>query len=132
MLTSGEILKAVLGAEAHEGSLADKTGSFQDLIAGLAAVRAWRPEVFDFFIQEQPEGGVRIIAEFNGATIIVMDTLEITVDDELILNGRNLSRDPLMLVRKRDEIVTELIATAAGRAARCKREYDTNLKKVCA
>lgn len=130
MLTSGEILKAALGEEAHRSTLGGNAGRFQDLIAGLAAVKAWRPDVFDFVIQNEADGGVRIVAEFNGASIIIMDTLEITTDDELILNGRNLSRDPSLLAKKRNEIVTELIASAAGRAAMCKRETEIMPRKA--
>src|SRR5437660_298711 len=93
MLTGKEMLKKVLGGETQEELWGDKAGKFHALIEGLAAVKAWRPDVFDYFIQEQADGSLRIIAEFNGASIIVMDTLEITTEDELIMNGRNLSRD---------------------------------------
>ena len=127
MLTTGEIRGAVLAGEGHN-PLRDKAERFQDLIEGLQLLQERRPDEFSFSIEKRADDSIRITVEFNEALIVVMDTLEISATDELILNGRNLSRDPLLFTKARDEIVSDLLTAASGRAARCRREG----RKVCA
>ena len=128
MLTAGEIRGAVLAGEHQTSLIRDKAERFQDLIDGLQLLQTHRPEEFSFTVEKRADGSLRIVVEFNEALIVVIDTLEISTTDELILNGRNLSRDPLLFTKARDEIVSDLLTAAAGRAARCRREG----RKVCA
>jgi hypothetical protein len=125
MLTDNQIeaaiLKAKADAEAQTGNVpqpslpdTDKTfrslkERFQDVIKGFERAKEAWPAGFKFFIEKRNDGGIYITTKFNAAAGVRINLLEISPDNEVSLNGKNISRDNFYA--DRDAFVTELISS---------------------